>query len=242
MSGSGIMDQSISISAVMGICVLCAAILACSASVDAGNEILGKKIRMEYPAARKEVISAFLAIERETFLDNVPANRLYEDSVHAIGFGQVSSKPSLNVVLAQELLLEPGLKVLEVGTGSGIQAALLRRLGAEVFTVDMNMALVKKAKGAFSKLGYSGIEVRYGDGYFGWPDGGLRFDRILITCSFTDVPGPLVCQLKEGGYCLMPVGRPFENQILTRFQKRHGKMRMDKEVKKVVFVPMLLHK
>ncbi|MCP4132104.1 MAG: protein-L-isoaspartate O-methyltransferase [bacterium] len=203
--------------------------------------LLRKEIQKAYPGVETEILDAFFSINRACLLSGVPEQELYTNMTHAIGYGQVSSSPLLNIILAQELLIKKGDRVLEIGTGSGIQAALLEELGAGVFSMEISFELMCRTKDRLKTLGYRNIEIRDGDGYYGWPDKSARFEKILLTCAFSTVPPNLEKQLKEGGLLLMPVGRAWEKQRLIRYKKVSGNLKVDKNIRQVQFVPMIHH-
>jgi protein-L-isoaspartate(D-aspartate) O-methyltransferase len=127
--------------------------------------------------------------------------------------------------------------ILEVGTGSGYQAAVLSLLAARVYSIEINATLAESARNLLHNLGYANVDVRAGDGFFGWPEK-APFDGIIVTCAARRVPGPLFEQLKEGGRMVIPVGETSEGQRLIRVRKLKGKA-SEEEISLVMFVPML---
>ncbi len=169
----------------------------------------------EQGIANESVLSTMARVPRHLFVDEAMATRAYEDSALPIGEGQTISQPFV-VARMTEVLLETGPvdKVLEVGTGSGYQAAVLSQLAAQVFTVERIKNLLDKARSRFAALHYSNIQSRYSDGSWGWASHGL-FDAIIVTAAPSSVPAPLLEQLSIGGRMIVPVGSQQHNQVLT---------------------------
>lgn len=184
----------------------------------------------------RRVLEVMGRVPRHLFVPPPYRDQAYEDYPLPIEEGQTISQPYIVALMTQSLGLEGGEKVLEIGTGSGYQAAVLAELEARVFSIDINVALAEKAAQTLRGLGYRDIQVKSGDGFFGWPEE-APFDRIIITCSSPRIPPPLVEQLKEGGRLIIPLGevRPF--QVLTLATKTGGKLRT-REISGVRFVPM----
>jgi len=175
-------------------------------------------------------------VPRHLFVD--PASRLeaYEDYPLAIGNGQTISQPYIVALMTQCLELRGGEKVLEVGTGSGYQAAVLASLCRRVFSIEIDKDLARRAEGTLRNLGCASVEVRSGDGFFGWPEE-APFDGIIVTAAARRVPEPLFEQLKEGGRMIVPIGEADGDQTLTLVRKIRGKPKI-RQVIPVVFVPM----
>lgn len=168
----------------------------------------------------------------------VPANlrrEAYADHPLPIGHGQTISQPFIVAFMTEALDPKPTDKVLEIGTGSGYQAAVLAELVAEVYTIEIVEPLARRAEADLARVGYQNVRVRAGDGYRGWPEA-APFDAIIVTCAPDHVPAPLVEQLKEGGRMIIPVG-PFGEQQLVLLEKRDGEIRR-RGVLAVRFVPM----
>lgn len=159
----------------------------------------------------------------------------YADHPLPIGHGQTISQPYIVAFMTEALAPRPGDRVLEIGTGSGYQAAVLAELVAEVYTIEIVEPLARRAEADLARLGYRNIRVRAGDGYRGWPEA-APFDAIIVTCAPGHVPQPLVEQLKEGGRMIIPVGA-FGDQQLYVLEKRGGEVHR-REVLAVRFVPM----
>jgi protein-L-isoaspartate(D-aspartate) O-methyltransferase len=183
-----------------------------------------------------EVLQAMTEVPRHEF---VPASlRLYAyaDGPLPIGHGQTISQPFIVAYMTQALELSKEDTVLEVGTGSGYQAAILGKLAKEVYTIEIVPPLAESAKVILSELGFENVHVRLGDGYLGWPEK-APFDAIIVTCAPDHVPEPLVSQLKEGGRLVIPVGTAGGIQQLVLLKKRNGQISKEKMLD-VRFVPM----
>jgi len=184
----------------------------------------------------QKVIHAMLNVPRHLF---VPANyerMAYEDRPLPIGEGQTISQPYIVALMTETLDLNKKMKVLEIGTGSGYQAAILAKIVREVYTIEIIESLGEKAENLLSDLGYDNVHVKIGDGYKGWP-AKAPFDAIIVTCAPTDIPQPLKEQLKEGGRMIIPVGGSIV-QELALLEKKKGKLEK-KVVAPVRFVPMV---
>jgi protein-L-isoaspartate(D-aspartate) O-methyltransferase len=180
------------------------------------------------------VLSALLKVERHRFVPKEYLNSAYSDQPLPIGGGQTISQPYIVALMTELLELKGGEKVLEIGTGSGYQAAILAELAQEVYSIEIVESLASGARNRLLELGYKNIKVKAGDGYLGWPEV-APFDAIIITCAPDHIPKPLIEQLKEGGRMVVPVGT--YTQELKRIVKRSGKMETT-DVIPVVFVPM----
>jgi protein-L-isoaspartate(D-aspartate) O-methyltransferase len=180
------------------------------------------------------VLSALLKVERHRFVPEEYLNSAYSDQPLPIGEGQTISQPYIVALMTELLELKGDEKVLEIGTGSGYQAAILGELAKEVYTIEIVESLASMAKNRLSELGYQNIEVKAGDGYLGWPEA-APFDAIIVTAAPDHIPKPLIEQLKEGGRMVVPVGT--YAQELKKIVKRSGKI-VTTDVIPVVFVPM----
>jgi protein-L-isoaspartate(D-aspartate) O-methyltransferase len=183
----------------------------------------------------RQVIAAMLKVPRHVFVPEAYRHLAYSDSPLPIGHDQTISQPYIVALMSAELTLEPGDKVLEVGTGSGYQAAVLAEIAKEVYTVEIIDALARSAESVLGVLGYTNIKVKTGDGYEGWPEY-APFDKIIVTCAPTAIPRPLVEQLREGGLMVIPVG-PEGSQDLYRVKKHLGALETERIIP-VRFVPL----
>lgn len=183
-----------------------------------------------------KVLKAFQKVERHKFVLPETISRAYEDYPLPIDEGQTISQPYIVAFMTEALDLKPTDKVLEIGTGSGYQAAILAEICDSVFTIEIFPKLGKKATDLFSELGYKNIFCKIGDGYKGWPEH-VPFDAIIVTCSPTKIPQPLQDQLAEGGRMIIPVGDS-PDQSLVLLQKKNGKIKQEK-ILPVRFVPMI---
>jgi protein-L-isoaspartate(D-aspartate) O-methyltransferase len=182
------------------------------------------------------VLRAMSEVPRHLFVPAGSVGEAYEDYPLPIGEGQTISQPYIVALMTERLALVKGAKVLEVGTGSGYQAAVLSVIAAEVFTVEINAELARQAAATLERLGYKNVHIRAGDGFFGWPEA-APFDGIIVTAAATEVPPALFAQLKEGGRMVIPLGDPRSFQVLTLVTKRQGKA-VSKAILDVRFVPM----
>lgn len=183
------------------------------------------------------VLGAMEHIDRGPFVRGLFAERAYEDTPLPISCGQTISQPSIVGLMTQALQVSPRDKVLEVGTGSGYQAAILSRLARRVYTVERYDRLVREAQKIFQDLDLTNITAMVGDGSHGLPDQ-APFDRILVTAAAEDPPGPLLAQLKIGGIMVVPVGQSDAVQSLIRVRKTEDGLDYD-ELSPVRFVPLL---
>jgi protein-L-isoaspartate(D-aspartate) O-methyltransferase len=180
------------------------------------------------------VLSALLKVERHRFVPEEYLHSAYTDQPLPIGEGQTISQPYIVALMTELLELKGEEKVLEIGTGSGYQAAILAELAKEVYSIEIIETLASMAKNKLIELGYENIKVKAGDGYLGWPEFS-PFDAIIITCAPDHIPKPLIEQLKEGGRMVVPVGT--YAQELKKIVKQSGKI-VTMDVIPVVFVPM----
>lgn len=182
-----------------------------------------------------EILHAFDAVPRHLFVPEALLHRAYEDVALPIGFGQTISRPSVHALHLRLVRPLEGRRVLEVGTGSGFQSALLATLGAEVFSVEVVAQLAERAEERIERLGLS-ARIRHGDGRAGWPEAG-PFEAILIGAAGRRVPGALLAQLADGGRLLAPVGEG-ERQRLVRVVRRGDAL--DREtIEDARFVPLV---
>jgi protein-L-isoaspartate(D-aspartate) O-methyltransferase len=180
------------------------------------------------------VLAAMLKVERHLFVPKDLHPTAYSDQPLPIGEGQTISQPYIVALMTELLDLKGDEKVLEVGTGSGYQAAILAELAKEVYTIEIIEKLASSAKKLLLDLGYKNIKVKAGDGYLGWPEA-APFDAIIVTCAPDHIPKPLMDQLREGGRMVIPVGE--FTQELKKIVKRGGKLETTNVIP-VIFVPM----
>lgn len=167
-------------------------------------------------------INALRHVPRHLFVPERQRPFAYQDGPLPIGHGQTISQPYMVGYMTEIIHPKPGLKVLEIGTGSGYQAAILAATGAEVFTIEIVSELASSAKQRLKNLGYHNVKVRESDGYFGWPEM-APFDAIIVTAAAEFTPPPLIDQLAEKGLMVIPIGSPFYVQTLMLVQKRNDK-------------------
>jgi len=183
----------------------------------------------------ERVLAAMSKVRREEFVPQDSRAASYTDQPLPIGYGQTISQPFIVAFMTEQLRLAPGDRVLEIGTGSGYQAAILAELVAEVYSIEIIEPLAKTAAATLERLGYKNVNVKAGDGYKGWPEH-APFDAVTVTCAPDHVPRPLVDQLKEGGRMIIPVGG-FGDQELYLLEKKNGQLEQ-RAVEPVRFVPM----
>jgi protein-L-isoaspartate(D-aspartate) O-methyltransferase len=183
------------------------------------------------------VLEALRAVPRHAFVRRRDLRRAYGDYPLPIGMGQTISQPYIVAYMTEALGLDANSVVLEVGTGSGYQAAVCAEIAARVYTIEIIEELAESAKGRLGGLGYGNVSVKAGDGYFGWPEKG-PFDAVIVTCAAAFVPPPLIEQLKGEGRMILPLGSPFGAQSLVLVTKKDGKVR-SRGLLPVRFVPML---
>jgi protein-L-isoaspartate(D-aspartate) O-methyltransferase len=183
------------------------------------------------------VLAAMAATPRHEFVPEDLRDLAYANRPLPIGYGQTISQPYVVAWMTDALALEPGDRVLEIGTGSGYQAAVLAELGHRVHTIEIVAPLGRAAAERLARLGYDTVVVRIGDGYFGWPEA-APFEAIIVTAAANHVPPPLVEQLAPGGRMVIPVGGPFEVQYLVVVDKdADGRVTM-RQTLPVAFVPL----
>jgi protein-L-isoaspartate(D-aspartate) O-methyltransferase len=186
--------------------------------------------------SRPEVIAALLAVPRHRFVPPELVASAYRDHPLPIGEGQTISQPYIVALMTEALGIQPGQRVLEVGTGSGYQAAVLSTMKAQVYTIEIVPRLYESAAAALKRTGHSEVACRLGDGYLGWPEA-APFDAVLITAAVDHIPQPLISQMKEGGRLVLPMGDPARVQDLVRATLCGGSLRFE-TITAVRFVPM----
>ncbi len=189
-----------------------------------------------YGLRDEKVLAAMGNVWRHRFIpDAYLGENAYGDHPCPIGHNQTISQPFIVAYMTSKLDIKRGEKVLEIGTGSGYQAAVLAEMGANVYSIEIVPELAKHAGRVLKKEGYSGVRVRAGDGYKGWPEH-APFDAVIVTCAPSDVPQSLVDQLRDGGRMIVPVGRWSQRLVILR--KRGTRVVQEDDIA-VRFVPMV---
>jgi protein-L-isoaspartate(D-aspartate) O-methyltransferase len=183
-----------------------------------------------------QVIEAMLRVERHLFVPEIYLEEAYADHPVPIGEGQTISQPYIVAFMTEALNLKKKDRVLEIGTGSGYQAAILAEICDSVFTIEISEILGKEASNVLQMLQYNNVVVKISDGYQGWAEK-APFDAIIVTCAPTHIPETLKEQLREGGRMIIPVGESY-NQELRLFEKKNGRV-IAKDILPVRFVPMI---
>lgn len=223
-------------------CLACVSFtLAVSGAVEGDHTVARRKmvelqiVRSDRGITNAAVVAAMGKVPRHEFVPAEYRAFAYEDHPLPIGHGQTISQPFIVAVMTEKLEPKPADKILEVGTGSGYQAAVLACLVSNVYSIEIIEPLARRAKADLQRLGYTNVIVKSGDGYQGWPEA-APFDAIIVTCAPDHVPKPLVDQLKENGRMIIPVG-PTDAQELYIFRKQGGRLNKQ-SVFPVRFVPM----
>ncbi|HKS54474.1 MAG TPA: protein-L-isoaspartate(D-aspartate) O-methyltransferase [Steroidobacteraceae bacterium] len=195
------------------------------------EQIAGRGIR------DPRVIEALREVPRHCFIPEPERPRAYDDGPVAIGQGQTISQPYIVALMTELLRAQPGDRVLEVGTGSGYQAAVLARLVGHVYTIELEERLASAAAALLGELKYENITVRTGDGYAGWPEH-APFDIVIVTAAPEQIPQPLIEQLRAGGRLIVPVGPRFTVQQLLLIEKDATGAIRTQDIAPVMFVPL----
>ncbi|HZG10350.1 MAG TPA: protein-L-isoaspartate(D-aspartate) O-methyltransferase [Allosphingosinicella sp.] len=183
------------------------------------------------------VLGALRTVPRHLFVPPAAAAMAYRDTALPIGHGQTISQPTIVALMTHLLEVEPSHRVLEIGTGSGYQAAILSMLAAEVRSIEIVAPLAREAEARLARLGYANVTVRPGDGYGGWPESG-PFDRIIVTAAAPYIPKPLIAQLKPGGRMVIPVSRGRNADELMLVEKSRDGTTRTRRILPVRFVPL----
>ena len=194
------------------------------------RDLMGRNITDE------RVLNVMGVIPRHLFVENRLREEAYGDFALPIEEGQTISQPYVVALMTESLKLKETDKVLEVGTGSGYQAAVLGKLVDQVYTIEIREGLAREGEQLLTDLGFSNVHVKCGDGYFGWEEH-APYDAIIVTCAVNHVPPHLIDQLKEGGRLIIPLGSLFYYQTLTLFEKKNDSLD-SKYITSVIFVPM----
>lgn len=193
------------------------------------TEVTGRGIQ------NPRVVRAMGVVPRHLFVPRAQRKFAYFDAALPLGHGQTITSPYVVAFMTEQLDPQPTDRVLEIGTGSGYQAAVLSRIVAEVYSIEIVAPLGKQAARTIKRLHYENVHVKIGDGYQGWPEH-APFDKIIVTCSPEDVPPALVRQLREGGRMIVPLGKRYQ-QSLYRFHKVNGQLKKE-QLEATFFVPM----
>jgi protein-L-isoaspartate(D-aspartate) O-methyltransferase len=183
------------------------------------------------------VLLAMRSVPRHLFVPENLQKRAYDDSPLPIGFGQTISQPYIVAYMSEQLQPRGGMKILEIGTGSGYQSAILSYLGCEVYTIELLEELAARAEEIFKKLNLSNVKIKRANGYSGWQEE-APFDAVIITAAPEKIPEKLVEQLAEGGKMILPVGPVNSVQFLKLITKQGGNV-IERELLPVRFVPMV---
>jgi protein-L-isoaspartate(D-aspartate) O-methyltransferase len=183
----------------------------------------------------KLTIEAMKKVPRHMFVPRNMQDYAYDDSPLPIGYGQTISQPYIVALMTETVKPGKGKTALEIGTGSGYQAAVLAEITDTVYTIEIVPELAKQSAALFSEMGYTNIVSKYGDGYRGWPEY-APFDIIIVTAAPDEIPQPLLDQLAEGGHLVIPVGGPYDFQELILVRKQNGKL-VRSRIASVRFVP-----
>ncbi len=186
--------------------------------------------------ADQRVLEAMRLVPRHRLVPSESAKSAYQDRPLSIGYGQTISQPYIVALMTELARVAPGDRVLEIGTGSGYQAAVLAQLAGHVYTIEIVEPLARRAAADLKALGYENVSVRAGDGYAGWPEY-APFDAIVVTAAPSEVPAPLLEQLKPGGRMVVPVGPAWAMQQLKLIEKREDGSIRTSSIAPVRFVP-----
>jgi protein-L-isoaspartate(D-aspartate) O-methyltransferase len=181
------------------------------------------------------VLAALRAVPRHLFVPAPYQDEAYDDHPVPIGCDQTISQPYIVAAMTVALELTPATKVLEIGTGSGYQAAILAEIVSNVYSIEIVPALAQRAAATLRQLHYTNVQVRCGDGHLGWPEAG-PFDAIIVTCAPAQIPAPLLAQLAEGGRLVIPVGARYAQELVR--MRKHGGQLTRENLMGVLFVPM----
>jgi len=197
--------------------------------------VLEQLSRAPYRVTDARVLAAMDKIPRHRFVPADLRHRAYDDTPLPIGYGQTISQPFIVAFMTSQLHLQPTDRILEIGTGSGYQAAVLAELAGEVYTIEINEELAQRARVELQQLGYANLQVGTGDGHRGWP-AAAPFDAIIVTCAPEQVPPPLIEQLKNGGRMMIPLGPEWDQTLMLL--RKEGEYPVEQALLPVRFVPM----
>jgi protein-L-isoaspartate(D-aspartate) O-methyltransferase len=191
---------------------------------------------VENGAIDPAVLQAMRSVPRHEFVPENVRTQAYADRPLPIGYGQTISQPFIVALMTDLLDVKPGYKVLEIGTGSGYQAAILSPLAGQVYSIEIVPELGNRAGEVLRRLGYGNVETKIADGYYGWPEA-APFDAIVVTAASSHIPPALIQQLKSGGRMVIPIGGPFSAQQLMLVEKQPGGGITTRQLLPVQFVP-----
>ncbi len=200
-------------------------------------DVRATSVYLKRSALDERVLDAMARVPRHEFVPSDVVDQAYRNRPLPIGHGQTISQPYIVAIMTDLLELEPGQKVLEIGTGSGYQAAILAALDTRVWSIEIIEALGQRARALLQRLGYENVETRIGDGYYGWPEQ-APFDAIVVTAAASHIPPPLVKQLNVGGKMIIPVGSRFSTQELILITRINEQEVVTRQVLPVRFVPL----
>jgi len=200
------------------------------------NDMVDNQLKKERIRSQA-VLDAMRTVPRHLFVPQNMQSYAYQDSPLPIGLNQTISQPYIVAYMSEQLNPVPCMKILEIGTGSGYQAAILAHLGCDVYTIELLEELAESAKRILTELNYHNVRVKCGNGYAGWPDE-APFDAIIVTAAPDKIPETLIEQLKDGGRIIIPVGPIHAVQSLKLLTKKDKKM-IEKDLLPVRFVPMV---
>jgi len=201
------------------------------------QDVRDTSLYLDQEALDPRVMAAIGKVPRHEFVPAAQRNRAYTNRPLPIGYGQTISQPYIVALMSDLIKPQPDDRVLEIGTGSGYQAAILAELTGQVYSIEIVEALGKQATERLPELGYDNVTVRIGDGYYGWEEH-APFDAIVVTAAASHVPPPLVAQLKPGGLMVIPIGSRFLTQQLVLIEKRPGGEIITRQILPVKFVPL----
>ena len=201
------------------------------------QDVRDTSLYLDKQALDPRVMAAIGRVPRHEFVPAAQRRHAYDNRPLPIGFGQTISQPYIVALMSDLIKPRPGDSVLELGTGSGYQAAMLAELTGHVYSIEIIEDLGEQAARRLSRLGYDNITLRIGDGYYGWEEH-APFDAIVVTAAASHVPPPLVAQLKPGGRMIIPVGSRFLTQQLVLIEKDPGGQLITRQILPVTFVPL----
>jgi protein-L-isoaspartate(D-aspartate) O-methyltransferase len=201
------------------------------------QDVRDTSLYLDKEALDPRVMTAIAKVPRHEFVPVAQRLHAYANRPLSIGYGQTISQPYIVALMTDLIKPQAGDSVLELGTGSGYQAAILAELTGQVYSIEIIEALGKQATERLSRLGYDNVTVRIGDGYYGWEEH-APFDAIVVTAATSHVPPPLLEQLKSGGHMVIPVGSRFLTQQLVLIEKQPGGQFITRQIAPVMFVPL----